>query len=329
MIFCSISAAQQSTPAAAPSAAEDLVVLRISGQPVAESQVIEAIDAMAALQQLPEDRQPQRNALFYKGALDNLITIALLKNQARLQNIAIDAAEIEKQVQDFTRQYSSPEEFQKVLAQQGLTEADLRKNIETSMAMQKVLDLAVKDVPGAPEADLKRYYDDNTDKFMMPERVHVARILLIVDLKSTPEQKADLKKKLEGIRAGIESKTMTFADAAMKYSQDRNSASKGGDLGFLSRGQRSKAFENAAFATAPGALSPVVETGSGYDLIQTIEMKPSGKAPFEEVKPAIQRYLDRTVQQKAVQKYMEGLKEKATIERFMTQEEFLKRHPAK
>jgi parvulin-like peptidyl-prolyl isomerase len=71
----------------------------------------------------------------------------------------------------------------------------------------------------------------------------------------------------------------------------------------------------------------VIESTSGYHLLQVIEKKPAGKATLEEAKPVIQQYLHQAARQSAVQKYVQGLKSKAVIENFMTAEEFNKRHP--
>ncbi|EPY49878.1 peptidyl-prolyl cis-trans isomerase Pin1 [Schizosaccharomyces cryophilus OY26] len=56
-------------------------------------------------------------------------------------------------------------------------------------------------------------------------------------------------------------------DLAMQES-DCSSARRGGDLGFFGRNEMQKPFEDAAFALQPGELSHVVETNSGYHLIQ-------------------------------------------------------------
>jgi peptidyl-prolyl cis-trans isomerase C len=331
--LCLLAAAQQKTlPASQPSAAKaesDIVVLRISGIPVTENQVMEAINQMAKDQPLATNQKADRNALLYKDAIDNLTAITLLKNQARMQNITIDKTVIDQQIQNVSKQFATPEEFQKALAKENTTESDYRKNIEESMSMQKVLDLAVKNIPPATEAELQKFYNDYPERFDAPERVRASHILLRINPKNTPEQKAEIKKKLEEIRTDIEKKTITFAEAAKKYSEDSSNAQKGGDLDFFARGQTEKPFENIAFSMNPGTISPVVETSYGYHIIQVTAIKPAGKEAFEDSKLKIQTYLDQVTKRKAVLKYVEGLKQKATIETFMTADEFAKRHPSK
>jgi parvulin-like peptidyl-prolyl isomerase len=328
--------AQQTTAAAPPPAGDhsDIVVMRVSGQPITETQVLQTMNQLASQQVLSANQGQKRKSALYDDAIENLVISALLKTRARLQSITIDKALIDRQMQAFAKQYSSEEDFQKALVKQGLTESELRKNIEESMAAQKVLDLAVKDVPGATEEELMLFYNNNPKKFDMPQRALASQILLRVDPKSTPEQKAEIKKYLEEIRARIDIKTLTFADAAQKYSQDPATSQKGGDVGVVVRDTEKSAedsdqsIEKAIFETSPGSISPVIETPQGYRIFQVREIKPAGKESFEEAKPTIQKYLDTAARQKALQKFVQGLREKASIETFLTSDEFFQRHPA-
>jgi peptidyl-prolyl cis-trans isomerase C len=334
-VLCWPASARQDKPAtpaqeqpAADTAASDLVVARVAGEPITEKQVLSAINTLAKQKVLPPDKQKERISIFFKDAVDNLVTVAILKGQVKEQNITADPAKVDQQIQQFSKQFPSQADFQKIMASQGVTEADLRKSVEERLTVQQVLDQATKDVPGATDEEISKFYEVNPTKFNAPEQLHASHILLRLDPKSTPEQKDEVKKKIEGIRADIESKAITFAEAAEKYSEDPSNAKKGGDLGFFSRGQMVKPFEEAAFATKPGTLSPVVETQFGYHIIQVAELKPAGKVSLEEAKPAIKQYLDQSAKQRAAQKYMSELRAKASVETFMTLEEFSKRHPS-
>ena len=332
--LCLAAPAQQQTPQVstpAPQAAaagSDLVVLRVAGEPITEKQIIAAISILAQQKQSPTDTKQERNMNLVKGAIDNILIETLLRNEARRQNLAPDQAKVEQQWQQILKNFPSQAEFQKALAAQGLTDAQLRKNIEESMKIQQVLDLAIKNVPLATDADIQKLYDDNPQKFSRQEQVHAAHILLLVDKSGTPEQKAEIKKKLEEIRTEIESSKITFADAAAKYSQDTGNAKQGGDLGFFTRGRMVQPFEEAAFSAEPGSLSQPIETQFGFHIIYVIDKKPAGKIPLEEAKADIKRLLDQTSLRKATQQYVNDLKTKSPIENFMTPEEFIKRHMA-
>jgi parvulin-like peptidyl-prolyl isomerase len=145
---------------------------------------------------------------------------------------------------------------------------------------------------------------------------------------ATPVQKAEIRAKLEAIRADIESKKITFEEAA-KNSDDKSTAPKGGDMGFFTRDDRIPAIEAAAFAAKPGTLTPVIETEYGYHLMQVIEFKAPEKAPLEKATPYIKAILEHKARQDATRKHIDELKGKAKIEVVMSDAEWYKRHSGK
>ena len=302
----------------------DLVALRVSGEPITEKQVSAAMEALSKQVVLKPDQQNKRNAVLFSGAIDNLVVITLLRAEAKKQNLIIDKAKVDQQFETLSKR----DDFKKVMASRGETEADLKKSIEESLSAQELLEKVAKDLPEPADSEIQKAYDNST--ISVPERAHVAQLFLKLDPNSTPEQKAEVKKKLESIREDIEAKKITFAEAADKFSQDPVGRPKGGDIGTVTRTQVSiKSLEEAIFSAAPGSMTPVVEGPQGFHLINVIAIKPSGKPSFEEVKLFVQQQLVLAARQTAMRKYIEDLKSKATIDVFMTADEFEKRHPEK
>jgi peptidyl-prolyl cis-trans isomerase D len=132
------------------------------------------------------------------------------------------------------------------------------------------------------EAELRRAYNEQLDRFRTPERLKVRHILLKTTDKAADEvtrieQKAqELLKQLQG---GAD-----FAALARANSEDPGSATQGGDLGYISRGQTVKNFEETAFSLKPGQLSNVVKTEYGYHILQLMEREDARVRPFEEAK---------------------------------------------
>jgi peptidyl-prolyl cis-trans isomerase C len=329
--LCLAAFSQEPKPATPPSPQatkdEDVVVAKVSGENITEKQVLTVIDQLARQKQMPSDQN--KNKVLFQDAVDNLVVEAMLKTEVKQQNVVVDKTKVDQQFLELTKRFPTPEKFQEAMKGQGLTEASLRKSIEDNLSYQQVVDQATKDVPAVSDADVKKFYDEHPEPFAVPDQVHAAHILLRVEQNTTPEQKAEIKKKLEAIRADIDSKKITFADAAAKNSQDPSNAQKGGDLGFFGRGNMVKPFEDAAFATKPGELSGIVETQFGYHIIQVIEFKPAHQRTLDEVKAQIKQYLEQGAKQTATQKYLGDLKSKAKVEMFMTVEDFGKRHPQK
>ena len=78
-----------------------------------------------------------------------------------------------------------------------------------------------------------------------------------------------------------------FADLAKKFSEDPGSAEKGGELGWVTRGQMVPNFEKACFSLKPGELSGIVDTEYGYHIVQTEERQEAHTATFDEARPQL------------------------------------------
>ena len=143
----------------------------------------------------------------------------------------------------------------------------------------------VADTIQVSDAQVEAYYNAHKDEYRTPERVHARHILLSIANKPKDEipkiqaQAEALDKQLKG---GAD-----FAELAKKNSQDPGSAAKGGDLGWVSRGQMVKPFEDAVFTLKPNEISNVVTTEYGFHIIQVLEKQPAHLQTLDEVKQAI------------------------------------------
>jgi peptidyl-prolyl cis-trans isomerase C len=108
-----------------------------------------------------------------------------------------------------------------------------------------------------------------------------------------------------------------FVTLAREFSEGPSKV-KGGDLGYFGRGQMVKPFEDAAFALKIGELSDVVETRFGYHLIKVTGKNPETTIAYVDIKVRLQQYLKDEKVQQEVTVYVEELKTKAKVERFLT-----------
>ncbi|MGH9584206.1 MAG: peptidylprolyl isomerase, partial [Bryobacteraceae bacterium] len=132
------------------------------------------------------------------------------------------------------------------------------------------------------DTQLQQTYQDNIDSYRFPERVKVRHILIKIQGKS-PEDAAKAKAKAEDVLKQLQHGG-NFADLAKKYSEDPGSAAKGGEIGWIVRGQTVKNFENVAFSLKPGQTSGLVQTEYGYHIIQVEAKQPAHTETFAEAK---------------------------------------------
>ena len=164
----------------------------------------------------------------------------------------------------------------------------LAKEILIQMTINKVLsEVTITD------EEVKKFYDNNKAQFVEPETASAKHILV------------DNEESAKNIKDEIESGSISFEDAAKKYS-NCPSKEQGGDLGSFGRGMMVPEFENAAFTAEIGKVTEPVQTQFGYHLILVESKKEAKEKSFEEVKGMATGQLLQDAQQK---KYLDVIKE--------------------
>ena len=136
--------------------------------------------------------------------------------------------------------------------------------------MQQKLTSSIKPTP----ADIRRYYNTlPTDSIpMMPAQVEVQ--ILSFEPPVPVEETERVKQRLREFTERIQNGTADFSMLARLYSEDTESAKRGGELGFVGKGQLVPEFAEVAFnLNDPKRVSRVVQTEYGYHIIQLIEKK--------------------------------------------------------
>ncbi|HZR64275.1 MAG TPA: peptidyl-prolyl cis-trans isomerase [Terriglobales bacterium] len=153
------------------------------------------------------------------------------------------------------------------------------------------------------QQELKDYYDQHREQYRVPEQVDVRHILIKtpapgadgkVDPKAVDAARAKAEDVLKQVKAGG-----NFAELAKKYSEDTDSAKKGGSLGTINPDSPlDPAFEKAAFALPKGGTSDLVQSSYGFHIIHVDDKTPAHFKSLDEVKSQIEPLIK---QQKAGQ----------------------------
>jgi len=151
------------------------------------------------------------------------------------------------------------------------------------------------------DADCRKYYEEHPDEFAEQERIKASHILV-----KTEEEARQVKAELA--QGG------DWNELAKKYSMERGTRDRGGDLGYFSTGRMPTEFESVAFAMNPGEISEPVKTTFGYHIIRLEDKKPAEQAPFDEVKPRIQNKLMSDMRQQKVDGIRDQLFRKYNVE---------------
>lgn len=145
------------------------------------------------------------------------------------------------------------------------------------------------------EALAREEYTANRDAYKTTERIDAAHILVAFEERTEDEALARAREVLSRLESGED-----FTALAKEYSDDSNSAGKGGELGSFGRGRMVKPFEEAVFALSePGAISAPVKTRYGYHIIRLNEHRPARQLSFEQASKQIIPRLRKQAEQSA------------------------------
>jgi foldase protein PrsA len=230
-----------------------------------------------------------------KQVLTQLVQQALIDQYAQDQKITIPQSDIDKKEADIKSKYP-PGQFDTILKQQGLTDAD----VQTILRQQLVIEKAVAPMVHVTDADVAAYFAKNHATLDKPAQVR-ARHILVADEKTADMIEAKLK-------AGG-----NFADLAKQYSTDPSTKDKGGELGFFGPGQMVPAFQAAAFALPVGAISAPVKSPFGWHIIQVEEKHPATHATLAASTAQIKDTLTQQAEQQQIPVFLQQLRAKANI----------------
>jgi peptidyl-prolyl cis-trans isomerase C len=294
--------------------ADSTIVALVNGDPIHYSDVDKAIKQF--LNQLGKDtdqfKKQQADTALWQEALDWLVSVRLLSQEALKQNISVDKNEVDMAFNTIRRRFTSEQQFLDALAEAELSIDQFTNNLTKEIMVQKLLEQQIgSQMEDISDEDALKYYNEHGQEFVQNEQIRVHHILIKVSQTAAPEKVKNAENKAHRILERIK-KGEDFEKLARQYSEDP-SALKSGDIGFFSRGDMIKNFEDAAFALKVGEVSDLVRTPLGFHIIRMDERKTSQKVPFKEVKIEIKLRLKQQRSNMLFEQYVEELKSKANI----------------
>lgn len=160
------------------------------------------------------------------------------------------------------------------------------KNIEGVSIVEKrdelrrsrlVSDISAR-LPGPSDAEIQKYYDQRPEEFRTGDQVRARQILLHTE--------KEANEALSALKRGA-----PFEEVSKKYSRAPNAA-RGGDIGFIARGQLPRVFEDAIFPLKAGENSGIVKTdGNFFHIFKVEEVAAAGSIPLSMARPSIEQNL--------------------------------------
>jgi peptidyl-prolyl cis-trans isomerase C len=190
------------------------------------------------------------------------------------------------------------------------TDADGRRETEEDALVRALLEHEVR-VPEADEATLRRFYDNNRQRFVSAPLFEADHIL-VAARRDDPAGFAAARDRASALAAVLADHPDRFADMARDHSACP-SAALGGNLGQFGPGDTTPEFEAALAGLGIGEISAPVETRYGIHLIRLRRRIEGRSLPFDMVRERIAAYLDEHVRHQATAQYLSLLVGRADI----------------
>ena len=253
----------------------DRVAAIVDDDVILESEITQGTYVLAMQLGIDPQKEPEKVKDLRKTVLDNFINEKLLLIKAEKDTILADEKTVEsmldQQIQTMQAQLGSEEALEEYFNMPiSKIRRNYRKDIENNIRARMVReqkDMGVK----ISRREVINFYNSKKDSLpQQQEGVDISHILIIP--KPGKEAKKKAREKIEIIQEKLKSGEK-FADLARDFSDDPGSAKKGGDLGFVQRGDFVREFEQVAFSLKPGEISDIVESQYGFHIIQMIERR--------------------------------------------------------
>jgi foldase protein PrsA len=282
----------------------------VNGVAISNDQLKEMVQAQLGQQQAQQQQQQQQQqSLDIEGitrqSLEGLIQYQLVLEGARKAGVSIQEGDVDARLRQLKAQAAAQgTNFEEALRAQNISEKVVRDQLRIQLAVDLV---GVKLVPYASDAELRQALDKRKKDFL---QVHV-RHVLVKDAGTA----ASVRKQLVG--------SGDWGAVAKKSSTDEQTKNKGGDLGYISKGQTAPAFEkveldlanqgNCKGKTSGSCSSPIsqpVKTQFGFHVLQVtgVRLPALDNNLRSQLQPAVKEQ-----RQAAIQKWFEGLVKQADV----------------
>ncbi|MBT5018907.1 MAG: hypothetical protein HON04_09175 [Planctomicrobium sp.] len=265
--------------------APDAIIATVNGQELTSANLNLSFFAI----QLSADSAPQAKAELIETLVDReLVRQFLSKRKVKADKILVEQRmnAVKKMIEN------KGDNLTEVLNKAGLSEDSLQAMIAQQITWKTYVNSVLT------ESQIKEFWGENKEKFDGTELV-AAQIFKKVKQSASEEQIKKEMRSVSELKASIEAKEMTFADAA-KLLSESPSAKSGGALGsFEYYGQVAQPIAEAAFSTSPGSISDPIRSRYGIHIVQ-VQKRIPGDLSLEDARPQVVKVLSKELWEELV-----------------------------
>ncbi len=226
--------------------------------------------------------------------LEKLVEDRLILQEAKKLKINIDRPRIEARKNEIRKRYGSEEQFQKILTQQGVTEADLDKKISDQIMMFAVIDYRVKDKISITPTEITEFYDKHKSEFLNPGQREFESLVTDDELAA------------KDIVAMVKNNT-SMGEAAKKYSLDIHKIS------FVKGKEFREDIEDILTKLKENEVSAPIKIEDKFYIFKLYTTIAPRQQALSEAQDPIRNYIFETKMQEQMSTWLDEIKKNAYI----------------
>ena len=265
---------------------------------------------------------------------EQLINNEILLERAKKLNLEASDGEVEDKFTELKSGYTE-EEFQRKLKDGGMTVDDLKKDLRRQLSIQKLLNREVAAKVTITDQDVADFYNANRNQFNVAEAQYRISQIVITPRKdpmtrnrknddATNEAEAERKAKMieDKLNSGAD-----FAQLAMDYSEDPQTAATGGDLGYipessLNASQTNANLKRVVLSLKPGQVSEPIVLPDSIRILKLVAREAAGQRGVND--PQVQQMIRDTLRNRKEQllrnAYLAVARDEAKVTNYLAQQ---------
>ncbi len=269
------------------------------------------------------------------GILKELIENEILMHRAEKLGLLATDEEVDRKLTEIKSPYSQ-EQFDQKLKEKKITLDDFKRDLRRSLTVEKVLNKEITSKINVSDQDISDYYNAHKSEFNLIEpQYHVAQIWVTTQpnpqvhnfQNSKAQNEAEARKKIQMLMNRLD-RGDDFAILAMNFSEDTETSSNGGDLGFAPESslRNTDPFtRDAVMKLKPGQYSPIITVANpsskqvfGFRIVRLIAKEPAGQRELSDprVQQGIRQQLRERREQLLKSAYYEDLRDQAKVQNY-------------
>ena len=260
--------------------------------------------------------------------LNDLILQEILLAKAQALKLEVPAADLDKAYTE-AKNNIPDDAFQQELTRRNLTADDMRDGLRRELLSQKVIEQEVRSKVAVADQEVTDFFNANKAQFNFPEEAyHIAQIVVTPvrdaqqgnrsgDDATTPQAAtAKTQMLMERLKSGT-----SFRELAMDFSEDPDSAPRGGDLGFIPVSrlkQAPPAMRDAVLKAEPGTVN-VISAGGAHTIVLVVAHEQAGQRDLSMpgVRESITERLRTRKEQLLRAAYLTAVRSDAEVENYL------------